>query len=126
MKEERRIRHVSARLPEALAAQVDLVRARLELRHYSDALAHVLDRGLDAIAEERRRPRRLEAVLARIDELVVTLVAIQNVVHVLDPATVERTRERVLEAYRRKRGPRQPAPPDAEGLGLAPGGEDDS
>lgn len=114
---ERRTRHVSARLPEELAAQVEIVRARQDLRHYSDALAFVLDRGLDALAEQRRRPYRLEATLARIDELVVTLVAILNVVHDLDPAAVERTRERVLDAYRRRRAAR-PAP-DAAGAGRA-------
>lgn len=111
---ERRTRHVSARVPEELAAQVELIQARHDLRHYSDALAFVLDRGLDALAEQRRRPHRLEATLARIDELVVTVVAILNVVHDLDPAAVERTRERVLDAYGRRRGPR-PAPGDETG-----------
>lgn len=34
-----RTRHVSARLPEVLAEQVELVRARQRLRHFSDGLA---------------------------------------------------------------------------------------
>jgi hypothetical protein len=100
-----RTRHVSARLPEVLADQVELVRVRQRLRHYSDGLAYVLDRGLDAIANERRKPERLETMVARIDDLAVTIVAILNLAHELDAAAVEETRRLVLEQLAARRTP---------------------
>lgn len=93
-----RTRPVSARLPEVLAVHVERVQARLGLRHFSDALIYVLDRGLDAIAQEHAKPDRLEAMMARVDHFAVTTVAILNVVHDLDPEAVAETRETVLEA----------------------------
>ncbi|HET8727756.1 MAG TPA: hypothetical protein VFO41_09620 [Alphaproteobacteria bacterium] len=92
-----RTRHISVRVPELLAHQVDLIRARQRLRHYSDAVIYVLDRGLDAIANERRKPERMEAMVARTDDLTITIVAILNLVHDLDPAAVAQTRALVLE-----------------------------
>lgn len=105
-----RTRHVSARLPEVLAEQVELVRVRQRLRHFSDGLAYVLDRGLDAIAHERRKPERLETMVARIDDLAVTIVAILNLVHELDPVAVEATRAQVLEQLAARRKAPHPGP----------------
>jgi hypothetical protein len=51
----------------------------------------VLDKGLGMIAREARKPERLEAMVARTEDLVVTVVAILNLVHELDPAAVEQT-----------------------------------
>lgn len=103
-------RHVSARLPEVLAEQVELVRVRQRLRHLSDGLAYVLDRGLDAIANERRKPERLEAMVARIDDLAVTIVAILNLAHELDAGAVEATRVLVLEQLAARRRAAHPGP----------------
>lgn len=103
-------RHVSARLPEVLAEQVELVRVRQRLRHFSDGLAYVLDRGLDAIANERRKPERLEATVARIDDLAVTIVAILNLAHELDAQAVEETRALVLDQLTAQRKPPHPGP----------------
>ena len=105
-----RTRHASARLPEALAEQVELVRVRQRLRHFSDGLAYVLDRGLDAIADERRKPERLETMVARIDDLVVTIVAVLNLVHELDAGAVEATRTLVLEQLVARRQELHPGP----------------
>lgn len=112
-------RHVSARLPEVLAAQIDIVRAKRGLKHYSDALAYVVDRGLDAIAALDRKPERLEAMVARTEDLTVTIVAVLNLVHELDPEAVERTRKAVL-AQLDARSRRRPIP-DAHGLGFRVG-----
>lgn len=119
-----RTRHVSARLPEVLAEQVELVRVRQRLRHFSDGLAYVLDRGLDAIANECRKPERLETMVARIDDLAVTIVAILNLVHELDPAAVEATRALVLEQLSARRQEPHPGPaagpvPRFAGFGMA-------
>ena len=119
-----RTRHVSARLPEVLAEQVELVRVRQRLRHFSDGLAYVLDRGLEAIANERRKPERLETMVARIDDLAVTIVAILNLVHELDPAAVGATRALVLEQLSARRKEPHPGPaagpvPRFAGFGLA-------
>lgn len=105
-----RTRHVSARLPEVLAEQVELVRVRQRLRHFSDGLAYVIDRGLDAIANERRKPERLEATVARIDDLAVTIVAILNLTHELDAGAVEETRALVLEQLQARRKQPHPGP----------------
>lgn len=110
-------RHVSARLPNALAEQVELVRARRNLRHFSDALAFVVDRGLDALARLDRKPERLESMVARTEDLAVTIVAVLNLVHDLDPGAVERTREAVLAQLEERRRARLGIP-DAKRLGL--------
>ena len=116
------MRHVSARLPAVLAEQVELVRVRQRLRHFSDGLAYVPDRGLDAIAGERMKPERLEAMVARIDDLAVTIVAILNLAHELDPQAVAETRDLVLEQLRARRkeppaGQPGHAPPRFAGFG---------
>ena len=97
-------RKVTVRLPTVLGEQVELVRVRQRLASFSDGLFHVVERGLEAIANERARPERLEAMLARVDDLVVTLVAIQNLVHELDPAEVADTKAAILEQLRARRG----------------------
>ena len=104
------MRHVSARLPAVLAEQVELVRVRQRLRHFSDGLAFVLDRGLDAIAGERMKPERLETMVARIDDLAVTIVAILNLAHELDPQAVAETRDLVLEQLHARRKELHPGP----------------
>ncbi|MFM2045798.1 MAG: hypothetical protein RLY86_4374 [Pseudomonadota bacterium] len=112
-------RHITARIPEVLAAQVEIVKAKRGLRHFSEALVYTLDRGLDAIARLDRKPDRLEAMVARTEDLTVTIVAILNHLHDLDPAAVAAMRDRVLESLddRRRVGV---AIPDATGLGFAP------
>lgn len=96
-------RRVTVRLPNALGEQVELVRIRQRLATFSDGLFHVVERGLEAIANERAKPERLEAMLARMDDLVVTLVAIQNIVHELDPAEVADTKRAIVEQLRERR-----------------------
>ena len=90
-------RPVSARVPALLADQIALVQARQGLRTLSDAVIHVLDKGLDAIANERAKTERLEATVARIDDLLITVVAVLNLVHDLDPADVAATKAAILE-----------------------------
>ncbi|MFC5355521.1 hypothetical protein [Azospirillum himalayense] len=90
-------RPVSARVPVLLADQIALVQARQGLRTLSDAVIHVLDKGLDAIAHERAKTERLEATVARIDDLLITVVAVLNLVHDLDPADVAATKAAILE-----------------------------
>lgn len=96
-RDTRRTHHLSARIPTGLMEQVELVRVRRRLRHGSDALVHVLDRGLEAIASERAKPDRLEAMVARIDDLTITMLAILNLVHDLDPEAVAETRAAILD-----------------------------
>ncbi|AWK85993.1 hypothetical protein [Azospirillum thermophilum] len=90
-------RPISARVPVPLADQIALVQTRQGLRTLSDAVIHVLDKGLDAIANERAKTERLEATIARIDDLMITVVAVLNLVHDLDPADVAATKAAVQE-----------------------------
>ena len=90
-------RPISARIPVLLADQLALVQTRQGLRTLSDALIHVLDKGLDAIAHERAKTERLEATVARIDDLLITVVAVLNLVHDLDPAAVAETKAAIHE-----------------------------
>ena len=90
-------RPVSARVPTLLADQLALVQTRQGLRTLSDAVIHVLDKGLDAIANERAKTERLEATVARIDDLLITVVAVLNLVHDLDPAVVAETKAAIHE-----------------------------
>ncbi|NYZ16936.1 hypothetical protein HL658_30705 [Azospirillum sp. RWY-5-1] len=100
-------RPISARVPTVIADQIELVQTRQGLRTLSDAVIHVLDKGLDAIAGERAKTERLEATVARIDDLVITVVAVLNLVHDLDPAAVAETKAAVHE---RLGHPRRPSP----------------
>ncbi|HEY0834322.1 MAG TPA: hypothetical protein VGE72_10485 [Azospirillum sp.] len=120
-------RHVSVRLPEVLAHQVELVRGRQRLRHFSDALVYALDRGLAAIAREGLKPDRLEILVTRIDDLLITVLAILNVAHEgLDEAAVREMRAAILETLQaRDRAARADAHPVAKGfdpLGKRAGG----
>ncbi|MCW2249284.1 hypothetical protein M2352_004944 [Azospirillum fermentarium] len=100
-------RPISARIPALLADQLALVQTRQGLRTLSDALIHVLDKGLDAIANERAKTERLEATVARIDDLLITVVAVLNLVHDLDPAVVAETKAAIHErlGHPRRRAP---------------------
>jgi hypothetical protein len=96
MMASREIRHLSARVPADLAERLEVLRARLRAKHLSDALVLALERGLDALEREAAGHVRLDVRIARIDHLMVTAVAILNVVHELDPEAVVEMREAVL------------------------------
>lgn len=95
----RDIRHLSARVPGELAEQLEGLRRRMRLKYLSDALVLALERGLDALERERDGHHRLDVQVARIDHLMVTAVAILNVVHELDPEAVAEMRRRVLGQF---------------------------
>lgn len=93
----RDIRHLSARVPADLAVRLEVLQRRMRLKYLSDALVAALERGLDALERERAGHARLDVQVARIDHLMVTAVAILNVVHELDPEAVAGMRRSILE-----------------------------
>lgn len=98
----RKLHHLSARIPEALARQIGLVQERHRLPHLSDAVTLVVDRGLAAIARARVEEEQIEATILRIEDMAVTALAILNVAHDLDPAAVADTRQAILDEWERR------------------------
>ena len=94
------------RLPRYLADQVDLVAATQGLQSENQALCYVLERGLGAIAGESAGHDRMETMVSRTDDLVLTVLAILNLVHDIDLEDLETAREQLLDAWRAKRARR--------------------
>lgn len=98
----RKLRHVSARIPEALARQVEIVQERHRLRHYSDAVTLVIDHGLSALARARVEEDQIEATILRIEDMMVTQLALLNVGLEVDAEVVAETRTAILEEWSRR------------------------
>jgi len=104
-----KLRHISARIPEVLARQVEIVQERHRLRSYAEAVALVIDRGLSALARARVEEDQIEATILRIEDMMVTQLALLNVALEVDAEAVAETRAAILEEWSR-RGRRTGAP----------------
>ncbi|MFP5516915.1 MAG: hypothetical protein ACLGJC_28010 [Alphaproteobacteria bacterium] len=98
----RTLRHVSARIPEALARQIEIVQERHRLRHFSDAVTLVVDRGLSALARARVEEDQIEATILRIEDMMITQLALLNVGLTVDAEAVAETRAVILEEWKRR------------------------
>ncbi|MBF5094205.1 hypothetical protein F1643_06605 [Azospirillum sp. INR13] len=97
--ELRKLRHISARIPEALARQVEIIQERHRLRHFSDAVTLVIDHGLSALARARVEEDQIEATILRIEDMMVTQLALLNVGLEVDAEAVAETRAAILEEW---------------------------
>ncbi len=100
--ELRKLRHISARIPEALARQVEIIQERHRLRHFSDAITLVIDHGLSALARARVEEDQIEATILRIEDMVVTQLALLNVGLEVDAEAVAETKAAILEEWKRR------------------------
>ncbi|CAO3456148.1 hypothetical protein GAY33_03100 [Azospirillum brasilense] len=97
-----KLRHISARIPEALARQIEIVQERHRLRHFAEAVALVVDRGLSALARARVEEDQIEATILRIEDMMVTQLALLNVGLEVDDEAVAETRAAILEEWKRR------------------------
>ncbi|MGQ9370704.1 hypothetical protein [Azospirillum sp. ST 5-10] len=97
-----RLHHISARIPAELARQIETVQERHRLRHFSEAVTLVVDRGLSALARARVEEEQIEATIFRIEDMVLTQLALLNVAHDLDPEAVAETKAAILAEWERR------------------------
>jgi hypothetical protein len=91
-----RLRHLSVRVPGTTYEAVELVQRREGMRHLTDAANYVLEKGLDALANERRGLHRTEARVEQVHHMVAGIVGLLNMVHKPDQETLDAVREKVL------------------------------
>ena len=89
--------HLSARIPGTTYDGLEAVRAREGLRHLTDAANFVLEKGLDALANERTGIHRTESLVAQTHHMVAGIVGLLNMLHAPDQGTVDEVREQVLD-----------------------------